>query len=205
MSHALPQLPYAYTALEPFIDAQTMEIHHAKHHQAYVDKLNAALEKHPELMDKPIEDLLKDLNSVPEDIRTAVQNNGGGHYNHMFFWNIMAPNATKASGKLLEDIIAKWGSVDKFKEEFSAAALNRFGSGWAWLVLNKNKELFVTSTINQDSPLTEGLIPIMCIDVWEHAYYLKYQNRRADYIKAWMDNVADGDKIGKIYLDKLGE
>lgn len=205
MSHILPQLPYAYDALEPFIDAQTMEIHHTKHHQAYVDKLNAALEKHPELMDKPIENLLKNLSSIPEDIRTAVQNNGGGHYNHAFFWNIMAPNATKASGKLLEDIIARWGNVDKFKEEFSAAALNRFGSGWAWLVLNKNKELLITSTVNQDCPLTEGLTPIACIDIWEHAYYLKYQNRRADYIKAWLDNIADGDKIGTIYLDKLNK
>lgn len=205
MAHTLAPLPYAYDALEPFIDAKTMEIHHGRHHQAYIDKLNAALEKHPELMDKPIEDLLKNLNDIPEDIRAAVRNHGGGHYNHAFFWNIMAPKAAKASGKLLEDINAKWGNMDKFKEEFSTTALNRFGSGWAWLALDKNKKLIITSTANQDNPLTEELTPIMGIDVWEHAYYLKYQNRRADYIKAWLDNVADGDKIGSIYLDKFGK
>lgn len=205
MAHALAPLSYAYDALEPFIDAKTMEIHHSKHHQAYIDKLNAALEKHPELMDKPIEDLLKNLNDIPEDIRTAVRNHGGGHYNHTFFWNIMAPKATKASGKLVEDIIVKWSSVDKFKEEFTTAAINHFGSGWTWLALDKNKGLIVTSTANQDCPLSEGMEPILGIDVWEHAYYLKYQNRRADYIKVWLDNVADGDKIGAIYLDKLSK
>ncbi len=199
MPHTLPALPYAYDALEPHIDAKTMEIHHTKHHQAYIDKLNAALEKHPELMDKPLEDLLKDLNAVPEDIRAAVRNHGGGHYNHTFFWNIMAPNAAKASGKLLEAINSKWGNTDKFKEEFTVAALNRFGSGWTWLVLDKNGSLSISSTANQDSPIMEGLTPILGIDVWEHAYYLKYQNRRADYIKAWLDNVADGNKIGTIF------
>lgn len=199
MPHTLSPLPYAYNALEPFIDAQTMEIHHTKHHQAYIDKLNAALAKYPELAEKSIEELLKDLNSIPEDIRTAVRDHGGGHHNHTFFWNIMAPNAAKASGKLLEAINAKWGNTEKFKEEFTTAALNRFGSGWAWLVLNKDKNLLVTSTANQDSPLMEGHSPILGIDVWEHAYYLKYQNRRGDYIKAWLDNVACGDKIGAVY------
>ena len=204
MAHTLPQLPYEYNALEPHIDAQTMEIHYTKHHQGYVDKLNAALEKYPELQEKSIEDLLKDLNSLPEDIRTAVRNNGGGHYNHSLFWNIMAPNAAAASGKLKEDIEAKWGSMDAFKEEFSQAAATRFGSGWAWLSLNGNKELVISSTANQDCPLSEGLTPIFGLDVWEHAYYLKYQNRRPEYIKAWLDNVADGEKIGAIYLDIIG-
>ena len=197
--HTQEPLPYSYDALEPFIDAKTMEIHFTKHHQAYIDKLNAALEKYPELMEKPLEELLSNLNAIPEDIRTTVRNNGGGHYNHSFFWKIMAANAAKASGKLLEDINSKWGSAEKFKEEFSAAALNRFGSGWAWLVIDQNSALAITSTANQDSPIMEGQKPVLGIDVWEHAYYLNYQNRRADYIKAWLDNVACGDKIGAIY------
>lgn len=203
MIHTLPQLDYAYNALEPYIDAQTMEIHHSKHHQAYVDKLNAALEKYPDLQDKPLEYLLKDLNSIPEDIRIAVRNNGGGHYNHSLFWKIMAKDAAPASGKLKEDIEAKWGSMDAFKEEFSNAAATRFGSGWAWLSIDSNKQLVITSTANQDTPLMEGLTPIFCLDVWEHAYYLKYQNRRPEYVKTWIDHIADGDKIGAIYLDKL--
>ncbi len=199
MPHTLPQLDYPYDALEPYIDAKTMEIHHTKHHQAYIDKLNAALEKYPELMEKPLEELLGNLDQIPEDIRTIVRNNGGGHLNHSIFWKIMAKNAAPASGKLLEDITAKWGSMEKFKEEFSAAALNRFGSGWAWLSLGKNGELIIHATANQDSPTMEGMKAVFGIDVWEHAYYLNYQNRRAEYIKAWLDNVACGDKIGAIY------
>ena len=205
MIHTLPQLPYAYDALEPHIDAQTMEIHYTKHHQAYIDKLNEALAKHPELQEKSLEDLLKDLNSIPEDIRTAVRNHGGGHYNHALFWEIMAPNAAPASGKFKEDVEAKWGSMETFKEEFSNAAATRFGSGWAWLSLDSNKQLLITSSANQDNPLMEGLTPIFGLDVWEHAYYLKYQNRRPEYVKAWLDNVADGEKIGAIYLDKIQE
>lgn len=201
MPHTLPQLEYPYDALEPFIDARTMEIHHTKHHQAYIDKLNAALEKYSELMEKPIEELLSNLDAVPEDIRPAVRNHGGGHYNHSLFWKTMAPKAAPASGKLLEDITAKWGSAEKFKEEFSTAALNRFGSGWAWLVIDQNGELAISSTANQDCPIMEGQKAIFGIDVWEHAYYLHYQNRRADYIKAWLDNVVCGDKIGAIYED----
>lgn len=201
--HTLPTLPYAYNALEPYIDAQTMEIHHAKHHQAYIDKLNAALEKYPELQEKPLEELLGNLEQIPEDIRTAVRNHGGGHYNHSLFWNIMAPNTAKASGKLLEDINKKWGDIDKFKEEFAATATTVFGSGWAWLSLNQAGELSIHATPNQDCPLSQGLKPIMGLDVWEHAYYLKYQNRRPEYIKAWFD-VACGDKIGKRYEELLG-
>lgn len=190
MAHTLPPLPYAYDALEPHIDARTMEIHHGKHHQTYVDKLNAALAKYPELTDKPVEDLLKDLNSVPEDIRTAVRNHGGGQYNHSMFWKIMAPNAGgQPSGKLAEMITSKFGSFDKFKEEFNAAAANRFGSGWAWLSVDKNGALTITSSANQDCPLSDGLKPILCLDVWEHAYYLKYQNRRPDYTSAWWNVV----------------
>lgn len=201
--HTLPTLPYAYNALEPYIDAQTMEIHHTKHHQAYIDKLNAALEKYPELQEKSLEELLSNLEQIPEDIRTAVRNHGGGHYNHSLFWNIMAPNAAKASGKLLEDINKKWGDMDKFKDEFATAATTVFGSGWAWLSLNQAGELSIHTTPNQDCPLSQGLKPIMGLDVWEHAYYLKYQNRRPEYIKAWFD-VACGDKIGKRYEELLG-
>lgn len=190
MPHSLPQLPYAYNALEPHIDARTMEIHHTKHHQAYIDKLNAALAKYPELAEKPVEDLLKDLNAVPEDIRTAVRNHGGGHWNHSFFWKIMAPNAGGLpSGKLVEAITAKFGSFEKFKEEFNAAAANRFGSGWAWLSVDKTDALSVTSSANQDCPLSDGLKPILGLDVWEHAYYLNYQNRRQDYVGAWWNVV----------------
>jgi Fe-Mn family superoxide dismutase len=190
MAHTLQPLPYAYDALEPHIDARTMEIHYSKHHQTYVDKLNAALSKYPELADKPVEELLKDLNAVPEDIRTAVRNHGGGHYNHSMFWKIMAPNAGgQPSGKLAEMITSKFGSFDKFKEEFNAAAANRFGSGWAWLSVDKNGTLTVTSSANQDCPISDGLKPILCLDVWEHAYYLNYQNRRPDYVGAWWNVV----------------
>lgn len=197
MAHTLPVLPYAYTALEPHIDARTMEIHHTKHHQAYIDKLNAALSKYPELADKPVEELLKDLNAIPEDIRTAVRNHGGGHYNHSMFWKIMAPNAGgQPSGKLAEMITAKFGSFDKFKEEFNTAAANRFGSGWAWLSIDKTGALTITSSANQDSPLSDGLKPILGLDVWEHAYYLNYQNRRPDYMNAWW-NVVNWTEVEK--------
>ncbi|MCX6735421.1 MAG: superoxide dismutase [Candidatus Peregrinibacteria bacterium] len=197
MAHTLPALPYAYDALEPHIDARTMEIHHTKHHQTYVDKLNAALSKYPELADKPLDELLKDLNVVPEDIRTAVRNHGGGHYNHSMFWKIMAPNAGgQPSGKLAEMITTKFGSFDKLKEEFNTAAANRFGSGWAWLSIDKTGALVVTSSANQDCPLSDGLKPILCLDVWEHAYYLNYQNRRPDYMNAWW-NVVSWSEVEK--------
>lgn len=200
MTYTLPALPYAYDALEPYIDAKTMEIHHTKHHQAYIDKLNAALASHPELADKPLEDLLKDLNSVPEDIRSAVRNHGGGHFNHSFFWKIMmAKGGGAPSGKLAEAINTKFGSFDKFKEEFNKAAATRFGSGWAWLSADKSGGLTVTSTANQDCPLSEGLKPILGLDVWEHAYYLNYQNRRPDYIGAWW-NVINWAEVEKNFI-----
>lgn len=199
MSHALPALPYAYNALEPFIDARTMEIHHTKHHQAYIDKLNAALATHPELAGKPLEELLKSLNSVPEDIRMAVRNHGGGHHNHSLFWETMAPNTGgMPEGTLMEAITAKFTSFEKFQEEFNNAALNRFGSGWAWLVKNAQGELAITSTANQDSPISEGHTPLLGIDVWEHAYYLNYQNRRIEYIQAWW-NVVNWAKVGQFF------
>ena len=186
MAHSLPPLPYPANALEPHIDAQTMEIHHGKHHNAYVTNLNAALEKAPELADLPIDQLIRDLNKVPEAIRTAVRNNGGGHWNHSFFWQIMAPSAGSApSGKLADALNSAFGSVEKFKEQFAAAGVGRFGSGWAWLN-NDGGKLTISSTPNQDNPIMDGKpAPILGMDVWEHAYYLKYQNRRPDYIKAW--------------------
>lgn len=194
MAFELSKLPYAYEALEPFIDAQTMNIHHTKHHQAYVTNLNAALEKHPELGGWSLDDLLIKLADVPEDIRTAVRNHGGGHWNHDLFWNIMAPNAGgEPSGALAKAIKSDFGSFANFKAEFDKAAMGCFGSGWAWLV-EKGDKLAVVSTANQDNPLTDGLKPLMGIDVWEHAYYLKYQNRRADYIAAWW-NVVNWDAV----------
>lgn len=190
MIYVLPPLPYSYEALEPYIDAHTMELHYTKHHQTYVDNLNAAFDKHPNLSEKPLNELLANLTSVPEDIRTAVQNNGGGHMNHMFFWQSMTPNSKgKPSGELLNAIVEKFGSFEKFKEEFTAVAKSRFGSGWAWLVLNADKKLSIISTPNQDSPLMQGLQPILGLDVWEHAYYLHYQNRRPDYISQWWNVV----------------
>ncbi|EGL82629.1 Manganese/iron superoxide dismutase [Caldalkalibacillus thermarum TA2.A1] len=196
--HELPALPYPADALEPHIDAQTMEIHHGRHHQTYVNKLNEALEGHPELQEKSVEDLIKNLDAVPESIRTAVRNNGGGHANHTLFWQIMSPNGGgEPTGELAEAINKKFGSFEKFKEEFTQAALNRFGSGWAWLVVN-NGELEVTSTPNQDNPLMEGKTPILGVDVWEHAYYLKYQNKRPDYVKAFF-NVINWDEVAKRY------
>ena len=185
MSFTLPTLPYAYDALVPAIDAQTMEIHHSKHHQTYVNNLNAALEGHAELADKSIEALCADLNAVPEAIRTAVRNNGGGHFNHSFFWeSLQAPQAEQIPAELEAKLVAAFGSVDAFKEAFAKAAATRFGSGWAWLVENEGK-LEVISTPNQDNPLMEGKKPLLGLDVWEHAYYLNYQNRRPDYINAF--------------------
>ena len=196
-------LPYAYDALEPHIDARTMEIHFTKHHATYIEKLNGALQNHPEHATKSIEELLKNLDQLPEEIRTIVRNNGGGHYNHDLFWNLMSPNAEPAQGQSLEAINKKWGSIEKFKEEFTQAALTRFGSGWAWLSLDQNNELHITSTANQDNPLMEGLKPILGLDVWEHAYYLNYQNRRPDYIKTWLDHLLCGKKVEAIYLANL--
>ena len=196
MAHSLPPLPYAFNALEPHIDARTMEIHHGKHHQAYVTNLNAALDKHPELHSKSIEDLLKGINSVPEDIRTAVRNNGGGHANHTMFWEIMGPDGGGApSGAIGDAINSSFGGFDKLKEEFKKAAIGRFGSGWAWVIDNGGK-LVVESSANQDSPLMEGKKIVFGIDVWEHAYYLNYQNRRPDYVDAWW-NVVNWDAINK--------
>lgn len=186
MHYTLPQLPYAYDALEPYIDARTMEIHYTKHHQGYVDHLNAALQKYPELFVIPLPELLKNLAQVPEDIRTAVRNHGGGHENHSLFWYMMQKNGQQEPSKrILAEITKKFGSFDQFKEQFNTAAKSRFGSGWAWLVMDKTGTLAVTSTANQDSPLSEGAYPLLGLDVWEHAYYLKYQNKRVDYIQAW--------------------
>ena len=189
MRHELPKLSYDYDSLEPYIDARTMEIHHTKHHAGYVEKLNKTLENHPALLEKNVEDLLKDLNAVPESIRQAVINNGGGHYNHSIFWTIMGPKkGGKPAGSLEKAITGKFGSFEDFKREFEQAALTRFGSGWAWLV-SRSGELEIVSTPNQDSPISRGFYPIIGIDVWEHAYYLKYQNKRPEYVKAWWNTV----------------
>ena len=203
MPYELPPLPYDYNALEPYIDEQTMRIHHDKHHAGYVSKLNAALESHPELADWTLEQLLGQLSQVPEDIRTAVRNNGGGHANHTLFWSIMGPNGGgEPGGDLGEAIAGKFGDFSSFKEQLSNAAATRFGSGWGWLAVDSNGELTVESTSNQDNPLMEGRTPILGIDVWEHAYYLKYQNRRPDYIAAWW-NVVNWDEVAK-RLDQAG-
>lgn len=186
MSHTLPELPYGYDALEPYIDAKTMEIHHGKHHQAYVDNLNKALAGRSDLEEKSLEELLQDLESVPEDIRTAVKNHGGGHYNHSFFWPLMRKDGGgEPKGELAQAISQKFGDFAKFKEAFTTVAQKHFGSGWAWLVKDSSGNLKVYSTSNQDCPISEGLKPILCLDVWEHAYYLKYQNRRPQFIDAW--------------------
>jgi Fe-Mn family superoxide dismutase len=196
MAFTLPALPYAPDALEPHIDKATMEIHHGKHHNAYVTNLNAALEKHPDLQTKTVEDLLRGINSVPEEIRTAVRNNGGGHANHSMFWQIMGPNAGGApTGAIADAITGAFGSFDAFKEQFAKAGVGRFGSGWAWVIDNGGK-LAIESSANQDSPLMEGKKIVFGIDVWEHAYYLKYQNRRPDYIGAWW-NVVNWSEINK--------
>jgi superoxide dismutase, Fe-Mn family len=196
MAIEVPALPYAYEALEPYIDSQTMHLHHDKHHQAYVDNFKAALEKAPELKDKNPEDILRNLSSVPEAVRTAVQNNGGGHVNHSMFWAIMGPNAGGAPTGAIGDAITKtFGDFAQFQEKFNDAGVKRFGSGWAWLVQGKSG-LEIVSTANQDNPLSQGLYPIMGNDVWEHAYYLKYQNRRAEYLKAWW-NVVNWNEVNK--------
>ncbi|MEK6741626.1 MAG: superoxide dismutase, partial [Nanoarchaeota archaeon] len=187
MLHLLPRLPYAYDALEPFIDEQTMEIHHGKHHQTYVDKLNKALEKYPKLQGKSAEELLKNLELIPEDIRTAVRNHGGGHANHSFFWQILKKDV-EPSGEILKVINKKFNGIDNFKTEFSNKAVGLFGSGWCWLVLN-GKELEIITTQNQDSPVSQGKIPVLGLDLWEHSYYLKYQNRRNEYIKSFWNIV----------------
>lgn len=199
MAHTLPELPYAYDALEPFFDEATMKLHHDKHHATYVANLNVAIDKHPELADKSALELVKDLASVPDDIRTAVQNNGGGHVNHSFFWEILASNAGGApTGAIGEAIVAKFGDFDAFKETFKTAATGRFGSGWAWLVVDASGELKVTSTANQDNPITDGETPVLGLDVWEHAYYLKYHNVRPDYIAAFFELV-NWDKVNELY------
>ena len=198
MKYTLPTLPYAYDALEPHIDAMTMTIHHSKHHQAYVDNLNAALDKHPEL-GLTLDALLKDLDKVPADIQTAVRNNGGGVYNHNLFWTLLTPVRGQTATKVVLDaIVAKFGSFDAFKTEFETAAKTRFGSGWAWLVVTADKTLKVVSTPNQDVPFNEGT-PILALDVWEHAYYLKYQNRRPDYVANFW-NVVNWEEVERLYL-----
>ena len=190
MAYGLPPLPYAFDALEPFIDSTTMQIHHDKHHAAYVTNFNGAMEKHPELAGKSIEDLLRDLNAVPEDIRTIVRNHGGGAWNHTMFWEIMAPKAGgEPSGALAGAISSAFGNFANFKAEFEKAAMGRFGSGWAWLVKKSDGGLTVVSTANQDNPMSDGSFPLLGLDVWEHAYYLKYQNRRADYVSSWWNVV----------------
>ncbi len=201
MKHILPKLHYAYNSLEPYIDAKTMEIHYTKHHQTYVEKLNTALDKYPELFKKKVEELLMDMNSLPEDIRSAVKNHGGGHANHSLFWETLSLKGGHPSPELSEEINKSFGSFDNFKKAFSDAALNRFGSGWAWLVVNNGK-LEVISTANQDSPLMEGKNPILGLDVWEHAYYLHYQNRRADYANAFW-NVVNWIKVNELYKEAV--
>ena len=197
MAFEVPPLPYAYNALEPHIDEQTMHLHHDKHHQAYVTNLNAAIEKHPELSGKSPEELLKDLNGIPEDIKAAVRNNGGGHVNHTMFWEIMGPGGGGApTGRLAEAINTTFGSLDALKAAVNDAGVKRFGSGWTWLVKTADGKLAVVSTANQDNPMSEGHFPILGNDVWEHAYYLKYQNKRPDYLAAWW-NTVNWDAVGK--------
>jgi Fe-Mn family superoxide dismutase len=201
MAHELPKLPYSYDALEPHIDARTMEIHHTKHHQTYITNLNAAIQGKPDLEGKSLEDLLRGLSSVPEDIRATVRNNGGGHWNHTFFWQILGPGkGGEPGGDLGAAVKSAFGGFDKFKEAFAKAGTGRFGSGWAWLV-NDGGKLSITSTPNQDNPLMEGKKAILGLDVWEHAYYLKYQNRRADYITAWW-NVVNWDKVAEFFRSR---
>ncbi|HOC43574.1 MAG TPA: superoxide dismutase [Thermoanaerobaculales bacterium] len=202
--HQLPPLPYAFDALEPHIDARTMEIHHGKHHAAYVNNLNAALDKHPKLYERAVEDLLRDLPQLPEDIRTAVRNNGGGHANHAFFWPLLSPKGGGAPvGELAAVIGGEFGTVEAFKEKFTTAATTRFGSGWAWLSVDRHGKLVVSSTANQDSPVSDGLKPVLGLDVWEHAYYLKYQNRRPDYIAAFW-NVVDWERANANFVAARG-
>ena len=205
MAHSLPDLPYAYDALEPDIDARTMEIHHTKHHNTYVTSLNAALEGHDDLAAKSAEDLISDLNAVPEDIRTAVRNHGGGHANHSLFWQIMAPAGEhgEPSDGIIAAATAKFGSQDATREAFVDAATKRFGSGWAWVVV-KDGELDILSTANQDNPLMDGSgVPVLGIDVWEHAYYLNYQNRRPDYIAAWIETI-NWNEVNRRFAEAMG-
>lgn len=200
MAFKLPDLPYSFDALEPVIDAKTMEVHHDKHHATYVNNLNKAVENYPEWASKSIEDLMIHLKEVPEEIRTAVRNNGGGHYNHSLFWKMMAPVGTiELKGALLDKINESFGSFDEFKKQFAAAATGRFGSGWAWLIVDGDK-LAVVSSANQDCPLSEGKKPILCLDVWEHAYYLKYQNRRADYVDNFFQ-VVNWDYVAELLAE----
>src|SRR3989344_2357113 len=200
MKHKLPELCYAYSALEPFIDAKTMEVHYTKHHQAYVDKLNIALEGYPNLQEKPVERLLFNLERIPEKIRTALRNNGGGHLNHSFFWSLIKKNI-RIKENLLKVIERDFGTFENFKKEFSEKAVGLFGSGWCWLVIDDGKMKIVT-TSNQDNPISDGMIPILAIDVWEHAYYLKYQNKRADYVENFF-KVINWEQVNKNYLDAL--
>lgn len=201
MAYTLPDLPYAYNALEPYIDEETMHYHHDKHHQTYVNNLNGAVEKHPELFSKLAKELITDLAAIPEDIRGAVRNNGGGHANHSLFWQIMGPDGGHLNGPVQEAVRKTFGSEEDFKKLFAQAAATRFGSGWAWLVVH-NKELEIMSTANQDSPLSEGKTPILALDVWEHAYYLKYKNARVDYISAFW-NVVNWDVVNELYKKAL--
>lgn len=199
MAFELPPLPYSSNALEPYIDQQTMEIHHGKHHQAYVTNLNKALENHPDLQSKSIEELLTSLDSLPDAIRNAVRNNGGGHYNHSMFWQVMGPNGGGApTGALADAINAAFGSFDEFKAQFKAAGAGRFGSGWAWLLAAPDGSVSVSSSPNQDNPISEGKTAILGVDVWEHAYYLKYQNRRPEYLDAWW-NVVNWNEVARRY------
>ncbi|AZK44160.1 superoxide dismutase [Erysipelothrix piscisicarius] len=201
MTYKLPELSYEFNALEPQIDAKTMEIHYTKHHQTYITNLNTALEKHPELEQESLTSLIENLNNVPADIRTAVQNNGGGHLNHTMFWEFLSPQKGQEPGEALMNAINKdFGSFEAFKESFSNAAKTRFGSGWAWLVLDETKSLKVVSTANQDNPISEGLTPILGLDVWEHAYYLNYQNRRPDYINSFFE-IINWEKVNQLYTD----
>jgi superoxide dismutase, Fe-Mn family len=200
MTFELPKLPYEYNALEPHIDKATMEVHHDKHHQAYTDKFNTALEKHPKLFEKSAEEIIADLDAVSEDIRAAVRNHGGGYVNHALFWQILGKN-NELKGKLREVIEKEFNTVEEFMKQFEEAAMSQFGSGWAWLVVSNGK-LEVMKTSNQDSPLSAGKTPVLCIDVWEHAYYLKYQNKRADYVKAFW-NVVNWDKVEELYSQAI--
>ena len=200
MAFELPPLPYGYDALEPYIDAQTMQLHHDKHHNTYVTALNKALEGQPHLAARSIEQLLDNLEEVPEEIRTVVRNNGGGHANHSMFWRLMKPQGGGApKGELAHMLDSTFGSFDNFKTAFNDAATKRFGSGWAWLIIDKDGKLQITSTANQDSPLMDAVYPLLGIDVWEHAYYLKYQNRRPEYLSAWW-NVVNWDEVDRLYL-----
>lgn len=199
MKYSLPSLPYAYSALEPYIDTLTMEIHHTRHHQTYIDNLNAALEKHPDVAEIPLPQLLENLNSVPEDIRLAVRNQGGGTFNHDLFWTFMTPKSGgKPVGKLEQEIIKAFGSFTAFQDTFTTDAKKVFGSGWTWLLINSQGDLEIRNTANQDSPLSQGLQPILGLDVWEHAYYLKYQNKRPDYVAAWW-HVVNWERALELY------